>query len=179
MEIDMNMKNAKTLAGLGLMLSLLGGCHHDDAPPKPEAKLNHAEDILPMDENRSEFRIMAAQTAAGNRADPTLYSAHFDGPMLTSLGTTKLDSMLHDAHSCDPLVVYLAVPDDQFTLERRKSISNYLMDRGGLKAEQIRFEQGPAPDTYSPAGPAMKSSDGIGGGGSTGAAPAAGGAAHY
>jgi hypothetical protein len=93
-------------------------------------------------------RLEHTQMAAGARAECTLYADHFDGPALSSLGTNALDLVLDDTHSCNPLVVYLAVPEDNYAQDRRLAIGRYLEDRGGLKPEQIEFRSGPNPNTY-------------------------------
>jgi hypothetical protein len=90
------------------------------------------------------------QMAAGYRAESTLYSNDFDGAGLSSLGTHALDLALADSHSCNPLVVYMAVPDDNYAQDRRLAVGRYLEDRGGLKPEQIEFQAGPNPGTLSP-----------------------------
>ena len=88
------------------------------------------------------------QEASGARAECTLYPDQFDGPTLSTLGTNSLDLMLADSHTCNPLVIYMAVPEDQYAQDRRLAIGRYLEDRGGLKAEQIEFRSGPNPDTF-------------------------------
>jgi hypothetical protein len=93
-------------------------------------------------------RLMHTQEASGARAECTLYPDQFDGPTLSTLGTSTLDLMLADSHTCNPLVIYLAVPEDQYSQDRRLAIGRYLEDRGGLKPEQIEFRSGPNPDTY-------------------------------
>jgi hypothetical protein len=93
-------------------------------------------------------RLLHTQEASGARAECTLYSDQFDGPTLSTLGTSTLDLVLADSHLCNPLVIYLAVPEDQYAQGRRLAIGRYLEDRGGLKAEQIEFRSGPNPDTF-------------------------------
>jgi len=93
-------------------------------------------------------RLEHTQMAAGQRAECTLYADHFDGPALSSLGTNALDLVLADTHSCNPLIVYLAVPENSYAQDRRLAIGRYLEDRGGLKPEQIEFRSGPNPETY-------------------------------
>jgi hypothetical protein len=95
-------------------------------------------------------RLLHTQEASGARAECTLYPDQFDGPTLSTLGTSMLDLALADSHSCNPLVIYMAVPEDQYAQDRRLAIGRYLEDRGGLKAEQIEFRSGPNPDTYHP-----------------------------
>jgi hypothetical protein len=92
-------------------------------------------------------RLEHTQMAAGQRAECTLYTDHFDGANLSSLGTNALDLVLADTHSCNPLVVYLAVPEDNYAQDRRLAVGHYLEDRGGLKPEQVEFRSGPNPDT--------------------------------
>ncbi len=95
-------------------------------------------------------RLMHTQEVSGARAECTFYADQFDGPTLSTLGTSTLDLALADSHSCNPLVIYMAVPEDQYAQDRRLAIGRYLEDRGGLKAEQIEFRSGPNPDTYHP-----------------------------
>jgi hypothetical protein len=95
-------------------------------------------------------RLLHTQTASGARAECTLYADQFDGPTLSTLGTSTLDLVLADSHLCNPLVIYLAVPEDQYAQDRRLAIGRYLEDRGGLKPEQIEFRYGPNPDSYNP-----------------------------
>jgi hypothetical protein len=90
------------------------------------------------------------QMASGARAESTLYTDDFDGSGLSSLGTHALDLSLADSHSCNPLVVYMAVPDDNYSQDRRLAVGRYLEDRGGLKPEQIEFQSGANPNTYNP-----------------------------
>jgi hypothetical protein len=93
-------------------------------------------------------QLLHTQECAGARAEATLYPEQFDGPGLTSLGTRALDLMLQDPHSCNPLVLYLDIPDDSLAEERRLTIGRYLEDRGGLKPEQIEFHYGTNPGNY-------------------------------
>jgi hypothetical protein len=57
------------------------------------------------------------------------------------------------------MLVYLAIPDDGVAQERREAIDRYLQDRGGLKSEQIKFENGCNPETLSPADENLKNYD--------------------
>ncbi len=56
--------------------------------------------------------------------------------------------MLQSSRSCNPLTLYLDIPDDNLAEERRLAIGRYLEDRGGLKPEQIEFHYGSNPDNY-------------------------------
>ncbi|HEX4055823.1 MAG TPA: hypothetical protein VHX86_16285 [Tepidisphaeraceae bacterium] len=101
----------------------------------------------------SEFQTVAhTQEISGARAECTLYADQFDGPTLSSLGTNTLDLILADSHSCNPLVVYMDLPDnDPYAEDRRLAVGRYLEDRGGLKSEQIEFHSGGNPAINSPA----------------------------
>ena len=87
---------------------------------------------------------------AGARAECTMYPTHFDGAGLSSLGTKNLDLILADSHSCNPLVIYMDIPEDDYAQDRRLAVGRYLEDRGGLKPEQIEFQTGPNPSGNYP-----------------------------
>jgi hypothetical protein len=147
---------------------------------------NHAEKFDPQLQKQDVLAIMRTQEAAGARAESTLYAQHFDGPVLSSLGTQELDLVLADSHSCNPLVIYLDLPTTDYAQDRKDAIGRYLMDKGGLKTEQIVFRDGPNPAAGAWVEDNLKnysrtdSSNGNASGGaassagSSGAAPAAG-----
>lgn len=129
------------------------------AAPAPTAPVAQAAAPAPryLDENNAQEsdaeiteteRLMHTQEVSGARNEATLYPDQFDGPGLTSLGTRALDLMLQDSHSCNPLVLYLEIPDDSLAEDRRMAIGRYLEDRGGLKPEQIEFHYGTNPGNY-------------------------------
>jgi hypothetical protein len=130
---------------LGAVLVLAGCSAHEQKQPQTPDEFNS-----PIERNQI-GSLFQTQKAAGARADSTLYPQHFDGPNLSSLGTTKLDLILLDSHSTNPLTIYIAVENDPYAAQHRTVISNYLSDRGGLKTEQIAFQDGPNPATYGPA----------------------------
>lgn len=140
---------------LGLLsasaLLLTQACGH-----QPQDQVNHADQFPPEVETRETHRLEQTQQAAGDRADDTLYPQHFDGDALSSLGMVKLDSVLHDSHACNPLVVYMAIPEDPMAEGRRLAVGNYLIDRGGLRPEQIKFVPGAAPSTFHPTEPDLE-----------------------
>ena len=129
------LKHLKTTCFLAAASTILlaTGCQNSDTQEVEVKDTTHLEQT---------------QMAAGERAECTLYPDHFDGPTLSSLGTNALDLVLADTHSCNPLVVYLAIPEDSYSQDRRQAIGRYLEDRGGLVPEQIEFRSGPNPDTY-------------------------------
>lgn len=97
-------------------------------------------------ETRAVDRINNVQIAAGARADATLDPAHFDQGELNSLGMGKLDYMIQDDESINPMTVWMNVPEDNNLNKREKAVTRYLKDRG-LKETQIKFAIGPNPDS--------------------------------
>jgi hypothetical protein len=136
-----NLKATCFVAAAGTIL-VTAGCQNQQTT---ESDTQHSQAEISETET-----LEHTQMAAGYRAECTLYASHFDGAGLSSLGTHALDLALADSHSCNPLVVYLAVPDDNYAQDRRLAVGRYLEDRGGLKPEQIEFQSGPNPATYSP-----------------------------
>lgn len=159
----MNSKRTATfLMAAGSVVLIATGCQKDKPP------VDHGERFAPEVELRETTKLEQTQKEAGARDDATLYPQHFDGQGLSSLGTTKLDMMLADSHSANPLVVYLDVPNDSAAQDHRDAISRYLQDRGGLKPDQIKFEDGVNPETDHPAAADLtnydKTDTGAGGG---------------
>jgi hypothetical protein len=116
---------------------------------------NYATKFTPDVERQEQNGLMSAQEAAGDRADATLYADHFDADALNSLGKAKLDSMLADYHSKNPMAVYLEIPNDTDASARQLAVSHYLMDHAGLKASQIQISMGCNPNNTNPVGDAL------------------------
>jgi hypothetical protein len=135
----------KSFVAAAAAVLLVSGCSsnskpdYQDPPPNPDAV-------------RTE-RLENTQMNSGARYESTLYIDHFDGPGLSSLGTERLDMLLADSHSCNPLVIYLDIPDDDSAQPRRDAVGRYLQDKGGLKPEQIVFRSGANPAIDHPAAP--------------------------
>jgi hypothetical protein len=91
-----------------------------------------------------------AQAASGARSDAMLCKSHFDGPRLNSLGEAKLSLMLKDDDACEPMTVYLNVPDkDDLANARKSAVVTYLKDTG-LADNQISIVYGDNPATHNP-----------------------------
>ena len=175
----MFMKHLKTTCILAATTTILvaAGCQNQ------ETDASHSQAEVTETET-----LEHAQMVSGARAECTLYGSHFDGPGLSSLGTTRLDMILADSHSCNPLVIYMAVPEDDYAQDRRLAVGRYLEDRGGLKPEQIEFQTGPNPatnypvddqlTTYSKTDTASDMAGGSYGGSSSGGSSGGGGASH-
>ena len=109
------------------------------------APVEHSEAFAPDDQPRAINRLMDAQAARGAASDATLFTCHFTGANLNSLGTSKLDLMLADS-STGTMKVWMAVADDDLAQARRMSVGDYLKNHG-VPLEQIQFGQGANPDT--------------------------------
>src|SRR4051812_43866112 len=95
-------------------------------------------------------RFAAAQSAAGARQDGMLYSHHFAGTELNSLGRSKLHLMATDKATTEPLAVYLNTNNDPLSTERQAAISKYLHEHG-LAIADIHVKTGPNPSATYPA----------------------------
>jgi hypothetical protein len=139
-------KRLYTLCLLAASTTVLFAAGCDSQPPSESDTAHSKAEITET------AQLEQTQEVSGARFECTLYSDHFDGPTLSSLGTTALDEILADSHSTNPLVIYMDVPaDDKYAQDRRLAVGRYLEDRGGLKPEQIEFRPGPNPATNSPA----------------------------
>jgi len=135
----MGSKTTLKLAGI-LFAGMVVGCQTDKSS---------MTDFFPQEEEQRVGNVRDAQAASGARADATLQPHHFDGDKLNSLGQDKLDRMLADDDTAQPMVVYLNLAEkDEQTSARRESIMRYLQDRGA-SADQIKLEMGPNPHAHS------------------------------
>ncbi|HEV8378951.1 MAG TPA: hypothetical protein VGP99_08885 [Tepidisphaeraceae bacterium] len=95
-------------------------------------------------------RFAAAQSAAGARQDGMLYSHHFSGTELNSLGRSKLHLMTLDKPATEPLAVYLNTTNDPLAHERETTIGKFLQDHG-LTASDMQIKMGANPRAAYPA----------------------------
>jgi hypothetical protein len=136
------MESNKTLKLSAMLLGtmVVVGCQTDKSS---------MTDFFPQEEEHRVQNICDAQAASGARADATLQPQHFDGGKLNSLGQDKLDLMLKDDDTAQPMVVYLNLSDkDALSSARRDSVMRYLEDRGA-SADQIKLESGSNPHARS------------------------------
>jgi hypothetical protein len=136
------MRKQITLVGVACVGAVLFnvGCQTDNSS---------VQDFFPQDQNRASQQFVTAQAASGARADGTLNALHFDGQRLNSLGEAKLDLMLKDDDTAEPVVVYLDLSKDDADLKvRRDAVSNYLVDRG-MTTDQLEFKMGANPNGNS------------------------------
>lgn len=106
-------------------------------------------DFFPAEEEQRVQHVAQIQAASGARADATLQPFHFDGGKLNSLGEAKLDLMMKDDDSAQPLVVYMNVSDKNTIYgARRDAVLRFLESRGAI-ADQVKLEVGPNPNAHS------------------------------
>jgi hypothetical protein len=129
----------------GLALILLAGCESARENMRKQAE-NDA--FLPEDNTRAYRRFALAQEAVGARHDGMLYSYHFDGDQLNSLGEHKLTAMLGANDRAFPVVVYLNCTEESLTDKRKQAVATYFLDCG-LQDQQFRFEVGHNPNATS------------------------------
>lgn len=122
-----------------------------------QAATNSAAGFAPDEQMVAMKHLNNAQAARGAASDATLYSCHFDGPAVNSLGKAKLDLMLAaaDNESDASVSVWMDVPDDQNADDRREAVKAYLRQRG-LPSDRLVIGRGPNPAVDSPAAQGLK-----------------------
>src|ERR1022692_1029768 len=120
--IMLNLKHLKTTCFVAAASTILfaTGCQSDQTPQQAENDAAHSQTEVSETE-----RLEHTQMAAGQRAECTMFEDHFDGSTLSSLGAAALDLTLADSHSCNPLVIYMSVPEDNYAQDRRLAIGRY------------------------------------------------------
>jgi len=135
------------------LAELDGQSSHDESPaaekPCKSKELDGAEFYKPG-ETTTTHKFLKSQAASGARADSTFNAIHFDGGKLNSLGVAKVDAMLADDDTVEPVVFYLNMAEgDAFKSDRQDAIVACCKTRG-MTETQISFKLGPNPATYSP-----------------------------
>src|ERR1044072_8707077 len=95
------------------VLIAVGGCRHTE-------KATDQSKFFPDTKCAAARRLASAQAAAGARAEGMLYSRHFDGDALNSVGKQKLSLMLGDEGALRPLAVYMVNAGTGEQLEKRQ-----------------------------------------------------------
>jgi hypothetical protein len=116
---------------LSIALTGCGGKKRDEStrrmPQRAETpKKQHGEDFPAEDEVRQVDRFAAVQAAAGARYDSTLYSVHFDGGALNTLGQSKLNMMFQEGRMKAGTPVYIDLPQDDAFNNRKESVEHYV-----------------------------------------------------
>ncbi len=128
---------------LALAAATFTGCTRSSKHETSYELFGSEKDVKDMD------RFAAAQSAAGARQDGMLYSHHFAGSELNSLGRSKLHLMATDKPATEPLAVYLNTSNDPLSADRQSAITKYLQGHG-LAAADIQVKTGLNPNaTYS------------------------------
>lgn len=128
----------------------LAGCQNKNPDPTLEA-------FFPEDvgETRKPNQFADLMAASGARSDATLYSHHFDGAKLNSLGEQKLTLMLSDDDAPAPMTVYLDLNEKEaVSKQRQTAVVAFLKDKG-LTDQQIEVLYGDNPSTRTPAAPGI------------------------
>jgi len=144
------------------------GCSKQE---KPKWSVN--DHFRPDDEPRSVDAIWRQQTANAARADGTLYTQHFTGASLNSLGKQKINSAFYGPDA-GKVALFIDVPKDAEYGPREQSVVDYLTEKK-LAGEAYSVTAGPNPTGGTPAGQGLKGLTNQGGAGAApAAAPAAG-----
>jgi hypothetical protein len=147
------MKKAVMICGASvLLLWTVSGCQSDkkDCCATTQAANIDGAAFYAQGDTTTTQKFLSAQAASGARADSTFNAIHFDGGKLNSLGTAKVDAMLADDDTAEPVVFYLNMNEgDAFKTERQDAIVAYCKTRG-MTETQVQFKLGPNPATYSP-----------------------------
>lgn len=150
----MNLTNVMTwLAATVTVLGIGAGCQNED----------HNGFFKGDAAGERVAKFADVQAANGARNDAMLYSRHFEGGHLNSLGRQKVLLMLSDCDNCAPITVHLVrVGEGELLEQRRASVELYL-----------KTVEGPNKLTFHPAHPGLirfnKTESGEAGGGSGGA----------
>lgn len=159
-----NMKKAVLACGASVVLIwCVNGCKSKEAPTtqpakmaccpatQPSAKKPDGTKFYAAGEKSVAQRLFEIQAASGARADATFNAIHFDGGKLNTLGQAKIDDMLADDDTAEPVVFYLNFPgDDALRSSKQDSILAYVKAKG-MSDSQVRFVQGSNPATHHPA----------------------------
>src|SRR5947207_15347029 len=144
-----------TLLAATLLMATSAGCKNETAKNEMPDNRIYGQKFLGPDEARDVFRASDGQRCSGARADATLYPFHFDKGALNSTGQVKLDHMLDDDDSINPMVVYVNVPQDDLWNARVESITAHCKDRA-VDPNQIKVVRGENAGNLHPASPGVE-----------------------
>ena len=150
------MQKLIVVASATLLAATTVGCKNDEKAPAKTDNRIHGEKFLDSSEVRDVQVMSDTQCASGARYDATLYWFNFDKGSLNSSGAAKLDSMMSDDDTNNPLTVYVDVPQDDFWTARTEAIATHCKERS-VAVEQLKVVRGPNPATYHPAAPGVAS----------------------
>lgn len=140
----MSLFNLRTSFVIATVVLLAWGCSKDN---KPKWSVN--DHFRPDDEPRSVQQIFAQQHANGAREDGMLYSVHFTGGELNSLGLQKLNAILNGSQH-GPVNIYLNIPKDSLYAQCEASVVAQLSARG-LASNSYTLTPGENPNLSKPA----------------------------
>lgn len=140
----MKLFDSRTLLVIVTAVLLAAGCSEGN---KPRWSVN--DHFRPDDEPRSVQQIFAQQHANGARDDGMLYSVHFTGGELNSLGLQKLNTMLSGPEH-GVVNIYLKIPQDSLYAQREASVVAQLSAKG-LASNSYTLTPGENPNLGTPA----------------------------
>jgi hypothetical protein len=126
-----------------VLLSGAVGCSSKKKPTKEET---YQADFFPSEsEQRSVDRFIEVQAAEGAKDDAMLFASHFDGNELNTAGQVKLNLMLRNQTSRQPMVVYLNLPQgDTLVSARRTAVEQHIKD-SGVAIASLEVKEGDNP----------------------------------
>lgn len=145
----MKLLDIRTLLVIATAVLLAAGCSKDRQP-----KWSVNDHFRPDDEPRSVQQIFAQQHANGAREDGMLYSMHFSGTELNSLGLQKLNAMLSGPER-GMVTIYLNIPRDNLYAQREASVVAQLSARG-LASNSYTLTPGENPNLGAPAASGLR-----------------------
>ena len=87
---------------------------------------------------------LTAQATNGARHDAMLYTHHFDGGHLNSLGRSKVLLMLEDCENCSPITVHMVnCGEGDLLAQRKAAVELYLKSAEGVNKDTMHLA---APD---------------------------------
>lgn len=147
----MNITKLRITLSLSLLAAaaVMGGCK---STPQTTAFIN--DQFRPDDEARNVDNVFAQQRANAAREDGTLYSQHFTGGKLNSLGYQKLSAMAYGP-SAGKLAIYIDLPKNEGFDAAKEDVAKALT-RGGLTENEYAINAGPNLGLSTPAEPGVK-----------------------
>jgi hypothetical protein len=125
-------KSAVVVTGAVALSVLIGAAGCSSSKKKPEKEETYQPGFFNAEsEQRSVDRFIEVQAAEGAKDDAMMFASHFDGNELNTSGQVKLNLMLRNQSSRQPMVVYLNLPmNDPFAAARRSAVEQHIKDSG-------------------------------------------------
>src|SRR4030095_6404991 len=137
---------AVVVTGTVALAVLIGAAGCSSSKKKPKKEETYQADFFPTEhEQRPVDRFIEVQAAEGAKEDAMLFSSHFDGNELNTSGQVKLNLMLRNQSSRQPMVVYLNLPQgDPLVSARRSAVEQHIKD-SGVAITSLEVKEGDNP----------------------------------